>query len=754
MLTARGSLSKANLCLLNLNQNSVSSWSTCIAAHAKLGQYDEVINLYHRMQKSSMGLDGYVFVAVLKACSLMLSLNEGRTIHGHTVRTGFDLDVYVASAVILLYAKCGSLDDMCTVFDKLMAKNVVTWNTVISGYVQHGQGHNAFQLLCQMHLEGLHPDNVTYVCILKACSSIVSLEKGRLINVYVYERGFESDIFVGSILVDMFAKCGSFQDAHEVFNRLLHRNNVTWTSMIFGCARHGNGEKAFQLFHQMQKEGFEVDKATFSCILTACSGVAALARGNLIYAHIIGKAFESDLFVCNTLIRMYIKCGSLEDAYRVFDRLQERDVVAWSAIITGLAQGGYGWKALHLFHRMQVEAMELDKVAFICILKACSSILALDEGTLIHGNIIELGLDSDAAVTSTLMDMYINCGSLEDAQRGFHRMQNPFVVMWTAMIEGYILDGQCEKALDLFHQMQQGGLEPDKVTYLCILRACSSMVALNHGKSIHADLIIKCLNMDLAIGNTLIDMYIKCESVEDALKVFETLPVQDMITWSAMIAGFSQCADYELAHKYFTDMQEVGFKPNDVTFVSLLSACSHMGLLDEGCKHFRSMTQDHGIAPTIEHYNCLVDLLGHAGDLNKAEDVLMTMPFQYNILGWMSLLGCCGIHGNLELGRQCFNQVIQSDPENAGAYVILSNMCAHVGIWEYVPKIEGLRDHADMWKKPGQALIEVGNKVHNLIVGDRSHPQSKFMYGKLNRLNVQMSEEGYMQCFNLVLLSA
>lgn len=737
------SLLEAKQVFNKVSKPNAFSWSAIISAHAKLGQSDKAIQLYYDMYDSSIEPDGHVFVAVLKACTTTAALAHGKLIHTHIIEAGFELHIFVHNTLIHMYVKCGSLENAHMVFDRLPQRDVVSWSALIAGYTHHGSGKEALQLFHQMQQENMLPNEFTYGCILKVCSSFADLEQGKHIHSHIIEHGFESDVFVGNMLVDMYCKCRNLEEAHNVFERLPRRDVVTWNAMIAGYGQLGNSWGAVDLLQQMLHKSMEPDKVTLVCSLKACSSIEALGQGREIHTYAIKFGHDMDILVGNSLIDMYGKCGSVDDAHAIFGKLPERDVVTWSGLIAVYTLHGDGHKALQLFQQMREEAVEPNQVTFICILKACATIAHLEQGKQIHAHIIESGFDSDVFVGSALIDLYGKYGSLNDACIVFERLPEPDLATWNATITCYSQQGYVLAALRVFEKMQLEGMEPNQITVVCILKACSSIAALEQGRQIHCYICESGYESDLFVGNTLIDMYSKCGSLEDACIMFERLLKRDIVTWNAMIAGFAQHSNYMRALQSFKDMQWVGLKPDGSTFLCLFAACDRVGLIDEGFCHFKSMILDYGITPMVEHYNCMIDILGHAGLFNEAQDLLKTIPYQSNIVGWTSLLCSCKTYGNVDLGRQCFEQIVNLDAGLAVGYAIMSNIYADAGMWDDVESIRNLSRSANVWKKPARAFVEIDNQVHEFVVGDKTHPRSDDIYAKLKTLHMQMKEEGY-----------
>ncbi|CAK9881683.1 unnamed protein product [Sphagnum jensenii] len=481
----------------------------------------------------------------------------------------------------------------------------------------------------------------------------------------------------------MYAKCGSIEDSWRVFSRMPTRDSVAWNALISGYVKCGQGHKALALAQEMQQEGLEPGAVTFVAVLNAY---------------------------------MYVKCKSLEEAWRVFNRMPTRNVVSWNAMILGHVKCGYGRKALELSQQMQQEGVEPNTLTFVGVLNACASLAALEEGRHLHQQIIQSGCESDVLVGNSLVDMYAKCGSIEDAWTVFNRMSSRNVVAWNAMILGFLKSGQGQKSLELFQQMEQKGVEPDPVTFVGVLNACASVSALEEGRRIHQQIIQSGLESAVFVGSSLLDMYAKCGSIEDAQKVFNKMPMHDVVTWTAMLKGYAMHGLGKEALRHFEQMSQAGVEMDQVTFISLLSACTHAGLVDEGLCYFESMGSVYGVPATVEHYACIVDLLGRAGHLQEAEDFISTMSCEPAASVWVALLGACRIHHNMEMGERIAKQLVELDPGN-----------------------------------PGPTWIEVNNEIHTFVVDDQDHPQMVEIHAELKRLSGQMKDAGYVPDTKLVL---
>eukprot|EP01018_Ginkgo_biloba_P001467 Gb_24928 [translate_table: standard] len=620
-----------------------------------------------------------------------------------------------------------------------------------------------------------HIDDCTYACLLQACINKKALPEGKLIQAHLTERGFILGRFLGNTLVNMYSKCGSLLNARRVFDHMSERDVVSWTAMISAYARNGQVEEALTLFYQMQPAGIQPNQFTYATVLPACAHLGALQQGMEIHEEIIKSGFHSDFFVGNALVDMYAKCERIELARDIFDKMSQRNVVSWTSIIAGYAQNSHAEEALKLFRQMQLAGVKPNSQTLATVLPSLGNMAALDQGMELHEEIIRSGFLSDIFVGNALVDMYAKCGSIEYARNIFDKMhqrdviswtamiagyaQNGYVeealklfrkmpernvVSWTALIAGYAQNGSSEEALTIFRQMQLACVKPNSKTFASVLPACATMAALEQGKEIHEVVIRTGFESDVFVGSALIDMYAKCGSIGNARYLFDKMPLQNVVSWTAMIAGYAMHGCGTEALKLFEKMQHSGTNPNSITLVGVLSACCHAGLVDEGRQYFDCMREYYHITPAMEHYGCMVDLLGRAGRLDEAHDFINKMPIKPDATVWVCLLGACTIHKNVGLGECVAERLFELDPKNAVPYVLLSNIYAAAGRWDGIEKVRKIMKGRRVNKTPGCSWIEVDKQVYYFHVGDRSHPQAQEIYAKLERLSRQMNTAGYV----------
>ena len=746
-----GSIDDARLAFDKMEERDVVTWNVMIGGLAEHGCGHEAYELFLQMKREGFKPDAITYMSILNACASAGALEWVKEVHTHAREAGFESDVRVGNALVHMYAKCGSIDDARLAFDKMEERDVVTWTVMIGGLAEHGCGHEAYELFLQMKREGFKPNAITYISILNACASAGALEWVKEVHRHAREAGFESDVRVGNALVHMYAKCGSIDDARLAFDKMEERDVVTWNVMIGGLAEHGCGHEAYELFLQMKREGLKPDAFTYASILNACASAGDLEWVKEVHTHAREAGFESDVRVGNALVHMYAKCGSIDDARLAFDKMEERDVVTWTVMIGGLAEHGCGHEAYELFLQMKREGFKPNAITYMSILNACASAGALEWVKEVHRHAHEAGFESDVRVGSALVHMYAKCGSIDDARLAFDKMEERDVVTWNVMIGGLAEHGCGHEAYVLFQQMQLEGFKPNAITYMSILNACASAGALEWVKEVHRHAREAGFESDVRVGNALVHMYAKCGSIADARLAFDKMEERDVVTWNVMIGGLAQHGCGHEALEVFRSMIADGVKPNEISFVAVLSACSHSGLVDEGRRLFLAMTQDYGIEPTVVLCNCMVDVVGRAGHLEEAKLFIDKMPVEPNEATWGALLGACRTYGNVDLGKLAANELLKLEPKDASAYVLLSNIYAAAGKWEEVLWVRTMMQERGIRKEPGRSWIEVDNKVHDFVVGDTSHSEAKEIYAELRRLSETIKANGYIPDTRLVL---
>eukprot|EP01018_Ginkgo_biloba_P031865 Gb_04144 [translate_table: standard] len=534
-----------------------------------------------------------------------------------------------------------------------------------------------------------------------------------------------------------------YGDASALRRGYANVSNISPVDFGTLCKR-GRLKEALDSLHVMGQQSIRIDIPAYTSLLRGCIDEKSLSEGKLVHAHMTESGFMLDLFLGNTLVNMYTKCGSLVDARRVLDKMPKRNVVSWTVMIAAYVSHGFSKEGLALFYEMQRTGIQPNEFTFASILPACANLADLERGKEVHEEIRRSGFQSDVFVGSALVDMYVKCGNIEDARHVFDKMPERNVVSWNALMAGYVQNGHGEEALALFHEMLRLGIQPNEFTFATILPACANLAALEHGKGVHEEIIRSGFISNVFVGSALVDMYAKCGSIENALQVFATMPKRDVVIWNAMIVGYSKHGCAMEALQLFEQMQHSDTVPDDVTFVGVLSSCCHAGLVDDGWQYFHSMSRRYNITPAVEHYSCMVDLLGRSGRLNEAQDLINKMEMKPNAAVWGSLLCACRIHANIELGKRAAERLFELDPTDATPYVLLSNIYAAAGRWDDIQNVRKMMKERSIKKKPGCSWIEVNKQVYVFLGGDTSHPQIQEIHAKLDKLSGQMREAGYV----------
>ncbi|XWS24559.1 hypothetical protein CRYUN_Cryun28dG0113000 [Craigia yunnanensis] len=501
--------------------------------------------------------------------------------------------------------------------------------------------------------------------------------------------------------------------------------------------------EAFELFELMRQEDEKENEFVLSSVLSALDDPKFLNTGRQIHSLTVKKGLLVFVSVGNALVTMYAKCGRLDDALKTFELSGDKNSITWSAMITGYAQSGDSLKALKLFSSMHFAGIMPSEFTLVGVLNACSDIAVLEEGKQVHGYLLKLGYESQVYIMTALVDMYAKCGSTLDARKGFDYLQEPDMVLWTSMIGGYVQNGENENAMNLYGRMRIEGIMPNELTMASILKACLCLAALEQGKQIHACTIKHGFGLEVPIGSALSTMYAKCGDMEDGSLVFRRMQWRDIVSWNAMISGLAQNGNGNEALELFEEMLLEGTEPDYITFVNILSACSHMGLVDRGWAYFNMMSDKFGIDQRVEHYACMVDMLGRAGKLDEAKEFIESATIDHGMCLWRILLSACRNFRNYELGAYAGEKLMELGSQESSAYVLLSSIYVALGRLEDVERVRRMMRLRGVNKEPGCSWIELKGGVHVFVVGDQLHPEIKVIREELRMLSKQMKDEGY-----------
>ncbi|KAI5674374.1 hypothetical protein M9H77_14738 [Catharanthus roseus] len=470
-----------------------------------------------------------------------------------------------------------------------------------------------------------------------------------------------------------------------------------------------------------------------------------------IHAQITVNGLLKNLVVTNKLLYMYTSFRAIGDAFALFSGLNERDPFSWSVMIGGFAKNGDVLDCFRTFREYIRSGDSPNNYTLPFVIRVCRDTNDLEMGKVIHHIVCKFGLQSDSFVAAALVDMYSKCKVIEDAKKLFDRMPNRDLISWTVMIGAYTECGNANEALALFEQMQAEGIVPDNVAMVNVVNACAKLGAMHKAKLAHEYILRKKFSLNVVLGTAMIDMYAKCGRLDCARDIFDSMRMKNVVTWSAMIGAYAYHGRGMEALNLFYMMLSSGIIPNSITFLSLLYACSHSGMVDDGLHLFSLMQEEYGVRPNVKHFTCVVDLYGRSGRLSEALNLIENMTIEKDEGLWGALLGACRIHGHVEIAEKAARSVLELQPENPGHYVLLSNIYARAGRWQDVAKTRELMTHQRLKKVPGSSWLEVDNMIHKFSVGDHTHPRSKEIYEKLKLLLEELELAGYVPDTNCVL---
>ncbi|KAK3422793.1 hypothetical protein EUGRSUZ_G03194 [Eucalyptus grandis] len=671
-------------------------------------------------------------------------MKELRQIIPLVIKNGLCDEHLFQTKLVSLFCNYGSVADAARVFEPVEDKLDALYHTLLKGYAKNSSLDEALSFFCRMRRDDVKPIVYNFTYLLKVCGDNADLRRGKEIHGQLVANGFASNVFAMTGVANMYAKCRQVGEAYKMFDRLPHRDLVSWNTIISGYAQNCWAAPALELVLQMQEEGQRPDSITLVTVLPAVADVGSLRIGKSIHGYAVRAGFDSLVNVSTALLDMYSKCKSVKTARVIFDRIEKRSVVTWNSMIDGYVENENPKEAVAIFEKMLDEQVEPTNVTVMGALHACADLGDLERGMFVHKLLTRLKLDSSVSVMNSLISMYSKCKRVDLAAEIFNDLREKTLVSWNAMILGFAQNGCVSEALNHFCQMHSQNVKPDTFTMVSVIPALAELSVTRQAKWIHGLVVRSCMDKNVYVMTALVDMYAKCGAVDTARKLFDMMEDRHVITWNAMIDGYGTHGLGRSAVQLFKAMQKGTVRPNDITFLCILSACSHSGLVDEGLRYFDSMKQDYGIEPTMDHYGSVVDLLGRAGRLKQAWDFIQKMPIEPGITVFGAMLGACKIHKNVELGEMAANKLFELNPQEGGYHVLLANIYATASMWSEVAEVRKIMEKEGLQKTPGCSLVELRNEVHSFYSGSTDHPQSKRIYAFLETLVDEIKAAGYV----------
>ncbi|XP_042493747.1 pentatricopeptide repeat-containing protein At4g02750-like [Macadamia integrifolia] len=529
-------------------------------------------------------------------------------------------------------------------------------------------------------------------------------------------------IYASNVQIGALARAGKLKDARQVFDKMPQKDVVSWNAIVTGYWQNGLFDESKRLFELIPLKN----------VISWNSMIAGCVQNDRIdeaYQYFT-KMPERNTASWNAMVSGFVRYGRIEEAKRLFDEMPQRNVISYTAMIDGYTQIGEIERARALFDSMRRK----NDVSWVVMISGYVENDMFAEAR----ELFDLMPEKNVVAITAMITGYCKERKMGSARMLFEEIQNRDLVSWNAMIAGYAQNGDGVAALKLHSQMLKICIKPDHSTFVSLLTACSSLASLKEGREIHLIVVRSGFESDLSICNALITMYSKCGSISDSVIVFGLMNCPDLVSWNAIIAGYAQHGHYEKALGLFNEMELNGIKPDGITFLSVLSACDHAGKVEESMEWFNTMLNGYGIAPRAEHYACLVDILSRAGHLDEAYKIIQQMPFEPDTGAWGPLLAACRVHLNVELGEIAANKLVKLEPQDSGAYIMLSNIYAAAGMWEDVTRMRGLMKEQGVKKQTAYSWTEIGNEVHFFSGGDISHPEIHRIHLELKRIGLQM----------------
>ncbi|CAK9172200.1 unnamed protein product [Ilex paraguariensis] len=605
------------------------------------GLYKKALCLNSQLHSSSLRPNKFTFPSLLKACAKLRLIPQSQMLHTHLVKTGFQTDIYTATALTDCYMKLHLLNDALKVFDEIPEPNMASFNVAISGFSRYGFYNEALRVVRLAAMKGFRPDSVSVASLLSACEYV---EIGIQLQCWAMKIGVGRDIYAATSLVTMYMNFGELVSATKVFEVVQDKNVVCYNAFISGLLQLGSPRAVLDVFNDMRRSsGEEPNSVTLICIISACSDLKYVGFGRQVHGYIFKVEMSFDTMVGTALVDMYSKCCCWQRAFDVFKEMNgKRNLITWNSMITGMMLNTQSENAVKLFGQLETE-----------------------------------GLKPDSAT-------------------------------WNSMISGFSHIGKELEAFMFFRKMQSAGVMPSLKSITSLLPACSALSALQSGREIHGHVVRTYISNDEFIATALIDMYMKCGQCSLAHRVFDRFEIEsdDPAIWNAMISGYGRNGEYETAFEIFHRMVEENVQPNLATFSCVLSVCSHTGQIDKGWQVFGMMSTDYGLKPASEHFNCMVDLLGRSGRLDEARGLLKEIT-EPSTSVYASLLGSCKCYSDSKLGEEMVKKLSELEPENPTPFVILSNIYAQQGRWKDVERVRRVIDERGLRKHPGFSLAGV-----------------------------------------------
>ncbi|KAJ0094988.1 hypothetical protein Patl1_16402 [Pistacia atlantica] len=691
-------------------ETNLVSWTLIISAAVQSGEFKLALDVYLEMTRNGLRPNEFAVGSVMKVCGCMGATDLGLSFHGFALKIGIETNPFGGCSILNFYAKLGNIEGAEQMFDCINSVDTGCWNAMIGAYAQCGFGFEALKFVSSMRCKGINMDKYTFINALQGCSVVGDLNTGKQMHGLIIRNEEECSISVMNALMDMYIKNGEMDSAFKIFKRISNKDVVSWNSLFGGFSEYDNLREIAELFHEFLLSGIRPSHVTFSVLFRQCGEVHDLKFGLQLYCLALHFGFLHETNVTSSLIYMFCRCGVVEMARLVFDNVLYKNITIWNELISGYNFNSCDMEVVKTFCSLWKSGFEVNEFTFFCTLEACCRSENQQMGRQIHGVVIKSGFSHSGYVCSSLIKSYVKFGQLDDSFEFFNGLERLDTASWATMISTLVHQGYNYDALRFFHYLIESAEQLDEYILGSILNSCADTGVYQQTRSIHPFIIKLGFDADVFVASAVIDAYAKCGDIKGAKMAFDqSFKSTDVIIYNSLIMAYAQHGLVKEAMEIFDKMKLANLKPSQATFVSVLSACSHKGLVKQGCLLFKSMTLQYGVEPSPDNYGCLVDMLSRNGYLEDAEHVIEVMPFPPWPAVYRSLISGCGIHGNRELGERTAKKLLQLLPQNDSAYVLLSKVYSEGGSWEGAAKVRRGMTEKQILKGPGYSWIETLN---------------------------------------------
>ncbi|OAY71649.1 Pentatricopeptide repeat-containing protein [Ananas comosus] len=676
-----------------------------LRGYAQHGAFSDALKLFKSCIRDRITFSSYAFSSLLSLCASSGLVDCAVQFHASVVKVGLDVDVSVVNSLIMMYSRSCNLEDAEQLFNWCNSRDIVTWNSLISGLAYNSRGDAGIALVQRMLLSGMQMNESSFWSFLSCCASITNLENARRAHVQVLKLRGLVDQGTDNIILTMYCKSKGLKYAENVFESMEGQDNVSFNMMMSLYRSCGYFTESVELFLLAHEEGHWLNEAVLSGVICSCSVLNLLDLGEQAHGSITKAGFGNFPFVANSILEMYSQDGRIDEMEQIFYDIAKPDIFSWNTLFMCYASFGLINKVCEIWQKMEDLGVNPNEFSYSALLAVCSSAATLFIGRQVHASILKMGLLFDVALMNSLITMYSNCHTMKEALAVFKEISLPDNISWNAMVSGYAQNGLAEESVKFYIIMNRSGAKANYSTYASVCMACATLSEFRLGSQFHVQAITSGCESDVPLSNSLVAMYGKCGRIDDSFKIFQGTESKDVITWNSLICAYAHNGLASKAIDVFEEMKLSGMEPNGVTFVGVLSACCNAGLVSEAWYYFNSMHENYGITPLEEHYSCMVDILCRAGKLEEAKDLIDSMPFDQCSLVWRILLNACKVNGNLILGKVAAKRIMQLEPRDSASYILLSDTYGSVGDRENKARVRMLMKDMGVKKTVGFSWI-------------------------------------------------